>query len=154
MIKGIDLNSRAIALIGITEPWIYEKIEVHGKVTDRAQILGMLHQSALEIIEPGDQVYVEAPILAGMRNIQSTVKIAAAYGAVLSAIDMRRAAAIEVPVSSWKVATVGHGAASKDDVSRWLHRVHPSVHRECSGDQDLMDAACIALYGQRSAQAR
>jgi Holliday junction resolvasome RuvABC endonuclease subunit len=148
VILGIDLNSRSVAI-----SYLHADGRFHGfqsfttKYKDRAQILGALHDWMRYQVTSGDVVYVESPVLAGVRNIQSTIKVAAAYGSVLAAVDLRHAECVEVPVSSWKLATVGRGNASKDDVSKWLHAQHPDVHTECSGDQNLMDAHCIALYG-------
>lgn len=156
MIVGIDLNSRSVAMalrpMGQDDgPWSVRKHTV--KVTkyatlDRAAVLGELYGFVVTHVFPEDIVYVESPVLAGARNIQSTIKVAAAYGAVLAAVNAAHARAVEVAVSSWKLATVGRGNASKDDVGDWLHVQHPSVHTECAGDQDLMDAACIALYAE------
>lgn len=153
MIVGIDLNSRSVAMVGFpTKPDdmhpFWHKYTVPTKLMDRAEICGLLYADVVKNVFPEDQVYVEAPVLAGVKNVQSTIKVAAAYGAVLAAINSTRAVTHEVPVALWKVATVGKGNASKDDVGDWLHVQHPSVHRECAGDQDLMDAACIALYAE------
>lgn len=132
----------------LDDQFFVKKYKVKDRVKDRAVILGELVVFVQSQIYPEDKVYVEAPVLAGARNIQSTIKVAAAYGAVLAAINGQHAQAFEVPVSSWKLATVGKGNASKDDVSAWLHAQHPHVYTECAGDQDLMDAACVALFAQ------
>lgn len=150
MIIGIDLNSRSVALSCLRLDGGFHGFLTHtNKSKDRAEILGDLYDYVLHSVTSGDQVYVESPVLAGARNIQSTIKVAAAYGAVLAALDYRHATVHEVPISSWKLATVGKGNAAKSDVSDWLLAQHPIVHRECSGDQNLMDAHCIALYGHR-----
>lgn len=149
---GCDLNSRKVALAQIHGGGFllhaYKVPEKRYALTNRAAVLGELYAYTLGIVSEGDLVYVESPIVAGARNIQSTIKVAAAYGAVLAAINGQHAQAFEVPVSSWKLATVGKGNASKDDVSAWLHAQHPHVYTECAGDQDLMDAACVALFAQ------
>lgn len=150
---GIDLNSRSVAMVGFpTKPDdmhpFWHKFTVPAKLMDRAAICGLLYADVVKHVFPEDQVYVEAPVLAGVKNIQSTIKVAAAYGAVLAAINSTRAVTHEVPVSLWKVATVGKGNASKSDVADWLHEQHPDHHRECGTDQDLIDANCIALYAE------
>lgn len=145
---GVDLNSSKIAAVTLDR---FETIELHRSLP-RAAILDGLHYGMKTLLSPGDVVYVESPVLAGVRNIQSTIKVAAAYGAVLAAINAAHATAIETPVSLWKVATVGRGNASKLDVSDWLYAQHPDHHRECDGDQDLIDATCIALFAQTRAR--
>lgn len=92
----------------------------------------------------GRPVFVEAPVLAGARNIQSTIKVAQTTGAVLAGLDNVR----EVAISSWKKRTVGNGNANKEQVRLWLDVTHPEIAHMCGGNQDLYDAACIALYGQ------
>lgn len=149
MVIGIDLNSRKLAMAkNLNGQLLLHAFAVPKKITDRALICSMLYNHTRTRVMSDDVVYIEAPVVAGARNIQSTIKCAAAYGAVLAAISSVGAVAIETPISLWKLHTVGKGNVSKVDIGNWLHTMHPSVHRECSGDQDLMDASCIALYGQ------
>lgn len=157
LLIGIDLNSRSVAMcqlplrpdeIGQRASHLKFSVKTAPKVPPRDVILGELFRFVVGHVFEQDVVYVEAPVLAGARNIQSTIKVAAAYGAVLAAVNSSHARVVEVPVSLWKVATQGKGNASKDDVSAWLHATHPDHHTECGGDQDLMDATCIALYGE------
>jgi Holliday junction resolvasome RuvABC endonuclease subunit len=157
LLIGIDLNSHSVALCllpfnaderGQRASHLKFSVKVTPRVPPREHILGELYRYVAGHVFPQDVVYVEAPILAGVRNIQSTIKVAAAYGAVLAAVNSTHARVVEVPVALWKVATQGKGNASKDDVAEWLHATHPDHHTECGGDQDLVDATCIALYGE------
>ena len=91
----------------------------------------------------GSEVWVEAAILAGVRNIQSTIRIAEMVGVVLSSANNVR----QVAVSQWKKATVGKGNVCKEEVSDWLLHHHKSSYDACEGSQDFIDATCIALYG-------
>lgn len=154
MIIGIDLNSRKAALSLLptdrdhgARPEL-RKFAVPTRITDRAVICGRLYEWTAKQVFAEDIVYIESPVVAGARNIQSTIKCSAAYGAVLAAVNSVHARVVEVPISSWKVATTGNGHSSKDDVSAWLYRTHPDVHTECAGDQDLIDSHCIALFGE------
>jgi Holliday junction resolvasome RuvABC endonuclease subunit len=89
-------------------------------------------------------IWIEAPVLAGVRNVQSTIKVAQTTGIVHAVLAQTH----EVAVSSWKKRTVGQGNASKPQVRDWLDEAHPDIARMCRGNQDLYDAACIALYGR------
>ena len=90
-------------------------------------------------------VVIESPIVAGVRNLQTTIGIAQTHGVVLS--SCRSTTPEQVAVAQWKKATVGRGNANKDDVSRWLQQRYPIYHEQCAGDQNWIDATCIALYG-------
>ncbi len=53
-----------------------------------------------------------------------------------------------VNVMAWKKDIVGKGNASKDEVAAWLEVHHPDYYEQCHGDQNLVDATCVALYGR------
>lgn len=150
MIFGIDVAMRRIAIAEITQP----RVEVYDlkKPIDRGQELrdmGFWLSERLEWMR-GGQVFLEAPVLAGVRNIQSTIKVAQTTGAVMTVIPGVQ----QVAVSSWKMSTVGNGNASKSQVRDWLDRTHPDLALLCDGNQDLYDATCIALHGQAMAAHR
>lgn len=92
------------------------------------------------------RIYIEAPIVAGVRNLQTTIGIAQTSGAVLLSCPLIIQSEL-VAVAQWKKATVGKGNANKDDVSRWLQQRYPIYFEQCAGDQNWVDATCIALYG-------
>ena len=93
-------------------------------------------------------IYCEEPVVAGARNLRSTILIAETVGMILSLdADVR-----VVPVSSWKKGTVGNGNAAKSDVADWLRREYPEYAELCGDDQDLIDSAAIYLYGVEHAQ--
>jgi len=112
----------------------------------------MALRSKLEfVIGPdGDHViFCEEPVVAGARNLRSTILVAETVGMIL-ALNAR---VHLVPVSSWKKGTVGKGNATKDEVSEWLRREHPQYAGYCRDtkwreSQDLRDAAAIYLYGR------
>lgn len=154
---GIDVDSRSIAIARVdltsaaaTHPM---RIKTPTKIIERAAILRYLRE---ELAGNGDwfadaAVCVESPIVAGVRNLQSTIKVAGVYGITLSVVGAWAPVA-EVAVSSWKKTTVGNGNANKAAVSKWLQATHPLLYSACfttSGklDQNLVDATCIALHG-------
>lgn len=93
-------------------------------------------------------VFLEEPVVAGVRNLRTTIKIAETAGAVIAAACGAQGTYL-VPVSSWKKGTHGSGNAGKSDVRTWLADHHPTLAAECGDDQDLVDAACVALHGRR-----
>lgn len=89
---------------------------------------------------PGAEVrlYVEGAVVAGARNIQTTIGIAETVGMVLSL----GYPATLVPISSWKQRVIGSGNATKEDVERWYRGVGGTLK-----GQDFYDAAAICAYG-------
>jgi hypothetical protein len=87
--------------------------------------------------------FIEEPPLAGSRNLQTFLHLAQVSGVVSAAA---RPSTL-VPVSSWKLGTIGRGNATKDQVADWLRARHASWYALCGGDQNSIDATCIGLYG-------
>ena len=89
-------------------------------------------------------VYVEEPLVAGVRNLRTSLKIAQVSGVVMSSVpDFAKF----VPVSSWKKQIVNKGNATKEEISDFLKKQHEEMWARCDGDQNLIDATCVALYG-------
>lgn len=141
MSVGIDCGGNKIAVYDLDNhhTFVYETKGVVDRGASIRKMTAWLASLPLEGV-----IWVEAPVLAGVRNIQSTIKVAQTTGIVHSALDQT----YEVAVSSWKKRTVGQGNASKPQVRDWLDENHPAIARMCRGNQDLYDAACIALYGR------
>lgn len=152
MVTGIDLDSRSIA-ISVVSPSSHAatrmtRIVAPDSLTERAVILRYLLTELEMHLDwfTESATYIEAPVLAGARNIQSTIKIAGVYGLTLCHVGLWTPV-VEVPISTWKKTTVGNGNASKEAVADWLKINHPEMHIQTMGDQNLIDATCIALYG-------
>lgn len=92
-------------------------------------------------------VFCEAAVVAGVRNLQTTIKMAMAVSAIVTGAMHHTQRVYLVPVSKWKVSTCGNGSAGKPQVADWLNHTHPEYAAACDGSQDLKDACCIALYG-------
>lgn len=154
MIFGIDIGIRGWALVGLPQGGDYlADPMLHYFVTDRTNRWMELRSLALRFTDhvvPGDTVFLEEPPLAGPRNIRTFLGLAQTCGAILGA---SKADAYVVPVSSWKKAVIGNGSASKELVAAWLAEHRPQLHDYCNGNQNLMDAACIALYGEETVRA-
>lgn len=144
MIWGADPASKSVALFG-HDGYLAQCHKLTVPRTDRGkEIRGLRAELEHWIgLDENPIVFCEEPVLAGRRNIRSTILIAETVGMVLS----MHAPVYLVPVSSWKKGTVGKGNATKDDVAEWLRKEHPDLSSMCGSDQDLVDAACICLYG-------
>ena len=104
-----------------------------------------LQATTIDGITP--RVFMEAPVVAGARNIQSTIKQAMVSGALQTAVSEWGEPAVLVAVSSWKAGVGMGGNAGKQRVREWLADAQPGLSTMCAYDQDLIDASCVALYG-------
>lgn len=145
MIWGVDPASKKIAMFTDDEGFVRNHV-IEVRKSDRNTELMSLRAQMEDILlyDRGPIIYCEEPVLAGARNIRSTILVAETVGMILSLNAEVRV----VPVSSWKKATVGNGNATKDDVTRWLNREHPEYAGHCRESQDLRDAAAIFIYGR------
>lgn len=143
-IWGVDLGVRSAYAAGLGDGGVLVLdclLQRPNKIS-RSRELRLLHEWAHRTFAPDDAVYIEEPPLAGSRNLRVFLHLGQVAGVIASACE-----AVLVPVSSWKKGTVGNGAASKELVASWLSRRHPDLYRQCGGDQNRIDATCIALYG-------
>lgn len=149
MICGIDPASKKIALFG-QEGYTFSKT-MNVTRSDRGRELRALRAQLEAVLATFEEpvIFCEQPVVAGVRNIQSTLRIAETVG-MIYALDVP---VYGVSVSSWKKATVGKGNASKDDVKTWLESVYPTYSVACGNDQDLRDAAAICVYGVQAMDA-
>ena len=146
-IYGIDPASRSLGVVA----WCHNKEVVVDKivVAKGNRDLELKHlKTSLDIVfnrcEP-EVIFVEEPVVAGVRNLRSTILIAQTVGMVLTS----PAQVYLVPVSSWKKVTVGKGNAKKEEVASWLVNNHPDYAELCGNDQDLVDAGAINIYGRQ-----
>lgn len=134
---GIDLGVRSLHISSKARCW-----SIIAPKTQRSEELQFLAQSLSETFHK-DEIYafVEEPVVAGARNIRTSLQMAQVCGVVLSALNGE-----VVPVSTWKKAVVGKGNASKDEVKEWLFNSKRDF--PASAKQDHIDATCIRIYGE------
>lgn len=143
MIYGIDCSMRRVAIACPEQQWT-TTTKLSAKV-GHVDAMHQLKAFAGYVIPPDSSVWIESPVVAGARNIQSTLKAALSTGAVVAALE--QSTVRMVAISSWKKAVCGYGAADKDGVAAWLECSDEVLSSACHGDQDCIDATCIALYG-------
>lgn len=144
-IWGLDPASKKIAMFTDNDGLI-RAAKLSVPRTDRNTELLVLRHFMQQVLEfdPDPRIFCEEPVVAGARNLRSTILVAETVGVVL-ALDAR---VYLVPVSSWKKSTIGKGNATKDEVREWLNNSHPKYAQQCGVDQDLTDAAAIYLHGR------
>lgn len=143
MIWGIDLGVRSVYLAGLDGDELVHLVALSTeKRVVRSLELDSLGKQAQEYIDPEDDVFVEEPPLAGPKNLRTFGALHQVFGTMLSHVGGR-----EAVVPTWKLEVVGRGNADKASVAEWLRSAHPSYSAQCGGDQNLVDAVCIALYG-------
>lgn len=154
---GVDPSSKSMAMAGMDEgvPWAHKIKRPRGLSDDWPGTLMWFFEQLTDHSEwpwryyPGPlAVFVEQPLL-GRGGVRSTIKVSqAAAIPLLAAVACGVDGVYEVNVQSWKKQVVGKGNASKDDVKAWLRVNHPERYAFTGGDQDLIDATCIYLYGE------
>lgn len=97
--------------------------------------------------------YIEAPVV-GRGGVRTTMVQCFTSGAIQGVLHGLGFVTEVANVSSWKKRVVGKGNATKPEVAEHLRLRWPSLYARTGGDQDLIDACCIALYGRELAGAR
>lgn len=150
MIWGIDPASKKVAMFTDDQGLIRAHVREVSRTNRNDELLGLRHwMESLLQYDPDPVLYCEEPVVAGARNLRSTILVAETVGMIL-ALNAR---VNMVPVSSWKKGTVGNGNATKDQVTEWLKREHSGYASYCRDtqqreSQDLRDAAAIYIYGR------
>lgn len=91
-------------------------------------------------------VFIE-DALAGRGGVKATKVQAYTNGGVQAASYGRAEGVYLVNVGTWKKAIIGKGNATKDEVASCIQEIWQEAGEEAGNDQDLLDAAAIALYG-------
>lgn len=87
---------------------------------------------------------IESPLL-GNRNIQTTIKQSLVNGAIQAALRGMGVPVLMVQPTSWKLAALGRGNLSKDEVRESVHRLFPVSIKACGDDQDKLDSFAIYI---------
>lgn len=141
-IAGVDCGTKKVA-IAILEDGQLTPHVLHA-AGDQAGALRDIGQFAAAYLNDCDLVYVEAPLVG--RSVKYSLQVAQATGAVTSHLSVP---SYFVNVSTWKKAVTGNGNSPKGLVRDSLMELQPGYSTVCGGDQDLIDATCVALYGEQ-----
>jgi Holliday junction resolvasome RuvABC endonuclease subunit len=148
VIVGIDANSRGFAAVwdGGHRDVIVGDVASSETTMWASKCLARLLKRIN--VSEGDHVYMEASLVAGARNLQSTIKQAYLNGALQGVICATGATCHLVPPTTWKKVATGSGRATKEDVAATISTLRPDFFEQVAGNQDLLDAAAIHIYGQ------
>jgi Holliday junction resolvasome RuvABC endonuclease subunit len=146
MIAGVDIGIRGFHVVGLDDNGSCKYFQSfdRSKGKSRYQELRDIAMQMQEFVLDKDVLFIEEPPLAGMRNIRTAFQLNQVAGVILSATS---AQGYLVPVGSWKKAVCGAGGFGKADVADWLSRNRHDLFELARGNQNLLDAACLALYG-------
>ena len=152
VVLGIDPSSRKIAFFSLgTDGYSHTHVvQVPTKVKNRAVLCAQIYTECYEYFELLDKsipVFIEQPLMG--RSAHATIVQAQSNGVVQAAATLAGMERVyEVNVRSWKREVIGRGNADKAYIHSWLRSHHPSLADNAGDDQDLTDAAAVALYGQ------
>lgn len=99
---------------------------------------------------PTVYAFLEEPVVVP-RNIRSTMVQAKVHGAIVAGLksSVNRVGPVATVVPpSWKKDVVGKGNATKQEIAAFVATHWPYLYEVADKDQDLLDAACINIYGQ------
>lgn len=162
IIVGIDPASTRLAMVAKAangSSWVTSKVNnLSGGKKGTPWSPTACHEAAkvtrnfVQVVQsrwPGQGVhaFIESPLV-GKGGVRSTLVQAFTSGAVQAALVEGGATVTMVNVGTWKLDVIGHGNATKDDVAEGVRLRWPAFVRSAGEDQDLLDAAAIALFGQ------
>ena len=149
-VVGVDPSSRKLAIAiddGIKR---FEIVQAPRSLTDRGQIIHHLYQGFQAVADQlGEMhIFLEAPVV-GRGGAHSTI-VQAQAATVVHLIGVTSSSSVlhEVNNKRWKKVVVGSGNADKAQIRAWLTERESDWATLAADDQDLVDAACILLYGQ------
>lgn len=158
LIIGVDPASTKMAVVALYgDEFIIKAVTKLGKSGGNACYNAQRAISSFVEALPWDteskHAYIESPIV-GRGGVRTTMVQCFTSGAIQGTLHGFGFSTEIANVSSWKKRVVGRGNATKDDVREFLRLRWPAIYRGTKGDQDAIDAACIALYGQAITRSR
>ena len=146
-VMGVDLGIHKVAIFcwdgDLPHAVAWTAPDGFSRATQLHHLAGYVHDIATTF--DIDSVWIEDTLVGN--NIKYSLQLTEVRGAVMAAMRMHVDVRV-VNVATWKKDVVGDGHASKDAVRDYMHVTHPDYAALCGDDQDLHDAACIALYGR------
>ena len=159
MVLGVDPSTKKLAVIGTRsknrsnpEGWV---IDLPSDTVDRCgeaffEFGALLYDLTKQSDGVVPRVYLEAPVL-GRGGPHSTIAQAQVGGAVMAACSEYRCPLVLVNNASWKKQVCGNGRFGKPEIFKAMREVWPEAFELAGGDQDLIDASAIQMFGQAHA---
>lgn len=149
MIWGLDFGTRRVALAcAETGFGTILRLKDSGKnavpIEDAGRQMGQWLVDNLPY-DPDPIFFAERPFVGRPHgNVRTAIGQALTVGGVLAQAPGEIHL---IEQAAWKKAVIGRGNASKEDIAVWLRTWHPTLSSAAHGDQDLVDAFCISLFG-------
>ena len=146
VILGIDPASTKIALVALSEDGKYMSLS-NAKLGKSG---GEACYNATTVTKKLGKIsfaFIESPVV-GRGGVRSTMVQCFTSGAIQAVLYEYGIPTQAANVSSWKKSVIGKGNATKEEVAEHLRYRWSALHKSANGNQDLVDASCIALYGQ------
>ena len=152
MLAGIDPSTKRVAIVGanldLSDPWAEVVTLASPRQTYRPEATAIAVAQVERVLRGHgvDLTFIEEPLV-GRGGVRTALLLGYVAGAVQAgAVQASRQVRL-VNVQTWKRSIVGKGNALKPEVSEAVRLRWPEMHRRVAGDQDLIDAAAIFLYG-------
>lgn len=151
VIIGIDPSSKSMHACATEADGKPQMFHVTLHKTDKTIANAQAYNWATELVGrfPLDEVFVfvELPVM-GRAGAWTMLVIGKAIGAVEAAAVNAGAKVLEVNNSTWKSKVIG-GKVDKPKIKLWVKDNWPAAFELADGNQDLCDAACINVHGQK-----
>lgn len=160
LVIGIDPSSKHIALVArqpVTKTLAVAKYDLREKknspykpevAAEAKYAIEAFLDSVSRMAAPraGKLVFLEDPLV-GRGGVRATM-VQSFVSGVIQAVFVQAGFDVKlVNVKTWKRVVCGNGNATKEQVARVIGTKWPKAHRSAAGDQDIIDAAAICLYG-------
>lgn len=152
-VVGVDPGSRKLAVVvntpGSNFLWTYAVPQGTMRPQACDQLFVAFRSFLASVGESRDDiaVWVEEPVVG--KNARGALMQGQVHGvAMTAALQSGITSVYSVGNTAWKKETVGAGNAPKSRCREWLASEHPELASNCGDDADLVDAACIAVYGR------
>lgn len=145
---GVDLGTRKVSYALLDEGGLVyaETLEMEEDASRPHQLRGLGAWVEYKAELAGaDWVWVESIIVGNNRKY--SIRLAEVFGAVFSRLCSPKLGVGTVDNKQWKRDVCGNGNSTKEMITAWVEKEHPDWLLLCN-DQDQIDAACIAMYGQ------
>lgn len=154
-VLGIDPSSTRLAAVysytdGKRLEVFTEPLPVGDRVRECRLAYDWLDDLMSTVVEksPVTAVFVEQPVL-GRGGAGATIPQAMVHGALLASGYLLAQYVVSVNPARWKKAVLGKGNATKPEIAEWVKINWPEVFEVADGNQDVLDSACINLYGRQ-----
>lgn len=156
-VVGVDPSfNKMAAVYGVDDEQVdIDSVTLPGSnIADKAVQIHLWLTDLLAGIEDEDiHVFIEEPVI-GRGGAYSTLSQAKAHGVMVLSALLSGAEVTTVNPARWKKVVLGKGNLGKPEIKKAMSEKWPSLVHITQGDQDLVDAAAIYLYGKHVLELR